>query len=130
VSPPPASPRFEVSGFLGRVLDPRRYRFALRDARHAGFRWSATRFRVLAARGERALVEAEPATGRTHQLRVHLAAAGAPIVGDELYGGAPAPRLQLHAASIALAHGGARLEVEAPLPGDLESELLALGRAP
>jgi tRNA pseudouridine32 synthase / 23S rRNA pseudouridine746 synthase len=50
--------------------------------------------------GER--VALQPITGRTHQLRVHLAAVGHPIVGDALYGGAPHPRLLLHAQQIEL----------------------------
>jgi 23S rRNA-/tRNA-specific pseudouridylate synthase len=46
-----------------------------------------TVFRVLQRREGRALIEAMPATGRTHQIRVHLAAAGHPVLGDSLYGG-------------------------------------------
>lgn len=46
----------------------------------------------------------QPVTGRSHQLRVHCAASGFPIVGDALYGGEPAPRLMLHAAHLSLAH--------------------------
>jgi len=50
-------------------------------------------------------VELEPVTGRTHQLRVHMAAIGHPILGDALYGdAASAPRLLLHATSLSLAH--------------------------
>jgi RluA family pseudouridine synthase len=45
-----------------------------------------THFRVVQAFAEKALVEARPLTGRTHQIRVHLAAAGHPVVGDALYG--------------------------------------------
>jgi 23S rRNA (cytosine1962-C5)-methyltransferase len=63
-----------------------------------------TRYRVLERQGERALVELSPETGRTHQLRVQLAAAGAPIAGDTLYEGAPAPRLLLHATQLAIQH--------------------------
>jgi 23S rRNA-/tRNA-specific pseudouridylate synthase len=43
------------------------------------------------------LVRAEPVTGRTHQLRVHLSEYGMPIIGDRTYGGEPAERLMLHA---------------------------------
>ncbi len=53
-------------------------------------------YRVLAEQGGRALVELQPETGRMHQLRVQLAAMGAPIAGDDLYGGAPSWRLLLH----------------------------------
>ncbi len=63
-----------------------------------------TRFRVLQRRGDRMLCELSPETGRTHQIRVQLAAAGAPVVGDPLYGGAPATRLMLHAAELGLRH--------------------------
>lgn len=64
-----------------------------------------------------------PLTGRTHQLRVHCALIGTPIVGDGKYGGEAArveglsPRLHLHARKIVLPHpSGGRLEVSAPLP--------------
>ncbi len=49
-------------------------------------------------------LEAEPLTGRTHQIRVHAAQSGIPILGDTLYGGTPAPRLYLHAAELRLKH--------------------------
>jgi RluA family pseudouridine synthase len=55
----------------------------------AGGKRAVTDYRVLRDDGDRSLVECRPRTGRTHQLRVHLAEAGHPIVGDELYG---APR--------------------------------------
>ena len=45
-----------------------------------------TRFRVLKTKGDVSLVEARPFTGRTHQIRVHLAATGHPVLGDRLYG--------------------------------------------
>ncbi|MCX8156741.1 MAG: RluA family pseudouridine synthase [Verrucomicrobiae bacterium] len=48
-----------------------------------------THFRVLAGHPHLTLVEARPLTGRTHQIRLHLAAAGCPVTGDELYGGQP-----------------------------------------
>jgi RluA family pseudouridine synthase len=59
------------------------------DARHG--KDAETHFRVLQAGPERALVEARPLTGRTHQIRVHFAASGHPVVGDELYGKSEPP---------------------------------------
>jgi 23S rRNA pseudouridine1911/1915/1917 synthase len=80
------------------------------------------------------LVEARPRTGRRHQVRVHLAHAGLPILGDALYGDAgAAPRLMLHAARLVLTHPvkGGVLAIECPLPPDfsaLVSRLRAAGR--
>jgi 23S rRNA (cytosine1962-C5)-methyltransferase len=65
---------------------------------------AVTHVRVVRRVGQRTLLELELETGRTHQARVQLAHAGAPIAGDALYGGAHAPRLLLHAESIALEH--------------------------
>ena len=100
-------------------------------------RWRATRaangipalteYRVLYAGADFCLVELLPQTGRTHQLRAHLTALGAPILGDKRYGGAaqagelPAPRCLLHARALELAHPGTGQPVrfEAPVPEDL-----------
>jgi tRNA pseudouridine32 synthase/23S rRNA pseudouridine746 synthase len=68
---------------------------------------SLTRYRLLAfdATSNTSRVELEPVTGRTHQLRVHMAAIGHPILGDALYGdAASAPRLLLHASTLRFAH--------------------------
>jgi 23S rRNA pseudouridine1911/1915/1917 synthase len=68
-------------------------------------------------------------TGRTHQVRVHLAAIGHPVVGDARYGGdrpaLPAPRPALHAARLGFRHPttGDQLAFDSPLPGDLEEVL-------
>ncbi|HSW37188.1 MAG TPA: RluA family pseudouridine synthase [Candidatus Saccharimonadales bacterium] len=59
-----------------------------------------TQYEVSRSNGKLSLVELSPQTGRTHQLRVHLAQLGHPIVGDNLYGGKPAERLFLHALSL------------------------------
>lgn len=59
-----------------------------------------TSFRVLQSKGKTSLIEAHPYTGRTHQIRVHLAGAGHPCVGDELYG--PADKLELGLRAIRL----------------------------
>jgi RluA family pseudouridine synthase len=60
-----------------------------------------TGFRVVAQGDGAALVEARPFTGRTHQIRVHLAHCGLPIVGDSTYGGGSAARMMLHCCSMA-----------------------------
>lgn len=66
---------------------------------------SLTRYRVLLKSSDRTRVDLEPVTGRTHQLRVHMAAIGHPILGDALYGDvASASRLMLHACSLAFHH--------------------------
>lgn len=102
-----------------------------------------TRCRLLERRGEHALVEARPETGRQHQIRVHLSAIGCPIVGDKLYGPDPTclleymdtgwsaslaarlmlPRHALHAADVTFWHPISRreLSVSCPLAGDLQA---------
>ncbi len=73
-------------------------------------------FRVLATGKGAALVEATPHTGRTHQLRVHLAYSGFPVVGDSSYGGAPAPRMMLHCRSMTFkAAEGRNIRAVAPV---------------
>ena len=73
------------------------------------------------------LVEARPKTGRTHQIRVHMASVGHPVAGDATYG-RPAPGLDrhfLHAHCLAFDHPrtGNRLKLESPLPNDLQTFL-------
>ena len=66
---------------------------------------SLTHFRLLNFADGNSRVELQPVTGRTHQLRVHMAAIGHPILGDGLYGDtASAPRLLLHACNLQLDH--------------------------
>ena len=84
-----------------------------------------THYRVIRAAGERALVELELDTGRTHQIRVHLAHMGCPLTGDFLYGQeAPGAisRPALHSARLSLTHPvtGERLDFSCPLPMDME----------
>jgi len=71
---------------------------------HLGASLAETRFRVVSRSSEGTLVEAEPITGRTHQIRAQAADLGFPILGDRLYGGTPANRLYLHAAELVLRH--------------------------
>lgn len=76
-----------------------------------------TAYETIAESDECSMLELKPRTGRTHQLRVHLVHQGKPIVGDELYGGEPADRLMLHAASLTLKlPSGEEKTFEAPLP--------------
>lgn len=95
-----------------------------------------THFKVLECLPDATLLEVRPVTGRTHQIRVHLAAAGHPIAGDAVYGRKKVakqyPRLFLHARSISFLHPGTgeRLEFAAPLPPELEMVLEAERRRP
>ncbi|HEY6095926.1 MAG TPA: RluA family pseudouridine synthase [Gallionellaceae bacterium] len=78
---------------------------------------SLTRYRVLAHEAQGTRVELEPVTGRTHQLRVHLAAIGHPILGDSLYGdAASAPRLLLHACTLGFVHPGSGIALQFASP--------------
>lgn len=99
-------------------------------------RTAVTHWTVLEHFREATLVRLRPETGRTHQLRVHLAALGHPILGDRVYGARrppsarlpSPPRQALHAEEIGFAHpaSGERMVVRAALPEDLELVLAAL----
>ncbi|HXW71485.1 MAG TPA: RNA pseudouridine synthase [Methylocella sp.] len=82
-----------------------------------------TLWRVLRRFGDRALLELRPLTGRTHQLRVHCAARGFPILGDAVYGTGGAIGLQLHARSITvpLYKNKDPIRVEAPIPSHMSA---------
>ena len=125
--PPQAEGRVELALHAAR-------RGKTRPARpgEAGAKPAATQYRSLSRwrfdGALVALVELEPETGRQHQLRVHLRALGAPILGDRLYGrsavelaGSPLARLALHAARLTLPGGPGRAarSFEAPLAADL-----------
>jgi 23S rRNA pseudouridine1911/1915/1917 synthase len=120
--------RFTVDAPLGRSGPRIRVRTAA--GRHA-----ETGFEVLEAFGRSTLLEAVPRTGRTHQIRVHLAAVGHPILGDRAYGGGGDDaralglgRPFLHSHRIAFEHPvtGERIELEDPLPPDLMEALARL----
>jgi 23S rRNA pseudouridine1911/1915/1917 synthase len=150
--PRPAEGRIEAA--IGRDRKDRK-RMAVLPAGRRGARPAATRYRVLAelptaaARPRFAWLGCELETGRTHQIRVHLAHRGYPVVADATYGGGvrkalslpPADRTlashvvaglkrqALHAAALEFrhpVHGGA-LVFRAPLPADLAGALAALG---
>jgi tRNA pseudouridine32 synthase / 23S rRNA pseudouridine746 synthase len=90
---------------------------------------AVTDYRVLDAADGRAWLELRPRTGRTHQIRVHCAALGTPIIGDPTYGGPADYKLQLHARAISLPLYPAKppVAVAAPVPPHMRGLLTALG---
>lgn len=107
-------------------------RVAAFDAK--GAQGSRSRYRTLSSGEQGALVELQPFTGRMHQLRVHMAHIGRPLIGDVRYGGAltaagrAAPRLMLHAVSLRFPHpdGGERT-IRAEPPEDFRALAEAMG---
>ena len=95
-------------------------------------RVATTEYELLGSARGRSLLLLRPVTGRTHQIRVHLAAVGLPIVGDHVYGkrGADGGRQLLHAWQLEVPHpAGGRLTVTAPLADDMAAEIRACGLA-
>ncbi|WP_240476619.1 RluA family pseudouridine synthase [Geminicoccus roseus] len=90
---------------------------------------AVTDIRVIARADGVALVEARPRTGRTHQIRVHLKALAAPLLGDRIYGGADtASRLMLHARAIEIPWmAGETIRAQAPLPPDFQAQMRRYG---
>jgi 23S rRNA pseudouridine1911/1915/1917 synthase len=101
-------------------------------------RRAVTEFRVLERLGEFTAVEARLQTGRTHQIRVHLASLGYPVVGDPAYGGRrrrpvePFQGLALHATALAFVHPatGRRMEFSSPVPARIGQLLSHLRHPP
>lgn len=140
------------SGTVSASISRDRVRRTRMTTRHARGREAISHYKVLrridSASGKFSLLEVRIDTGRTHQIRVHLASLGHPVVGDTLYG-APAqlrsrdrdrkrenesaislPRNFLHAAELELAHPrtGARISLSSPLPAELQAFLDMLER--
>lgn len=130
---PPDPERGEWTWAIG--MDPRqpRSRVAL-DAGSADGRRARTRYQSRRVDERVAVLDLWPQTGRTHQLRVHAAAAHCPLLGDRHYGGqvrlvagdgrvARAGRVMLHCAELSLPDpsGGATLELHAPVPDDMRA---------
>jgi 23S rRNA pseudouridine1911/1915/1917 synthase len=127
---------------IGRARDPKLRAVQGRDAVPASTRYAVT----AVAPGGVAMLAVAPVTGRTHQIRVHSAHAGAPLLGDRAYGGPTRltlpggrvlepGRIALHAARVVVPRGrggeaGEPLVLSAPLPPELESLWSALGGEP
>jgi 23S rRNA pseudouridine1911/1915/1917 synthase len=138
----PQRPEGEITAAIGR--DPvRRQKMSVRAPRG---REARSRYSVHSAFDGAALLRVRILTGRTHQIRVHLASIGHPVAGDAAYGGRRTPgcrtaaaraaleslaRPALHAARLAFTHpaSGARLELESPLPPDIAAVVRRLESA-
>ncbi len=139
------------SGTIAASISRDRIRRIRMTTRHAGGREAVSHYRVVrrldTAFGKLTLVEVKIDTGRTHQIRVHMASLGHPVVGDKLYG-APAelkhgsgrgkpegaetislPRNFLHSAHLELTHPrtGETLAFQSPLPPELQAFLTVVG---
>ena len=79
---------------------------------------STTKYEVIARRKNTTLMKVQPLTGRTHQIRAHLAAIGHPIVGDTLYGAQKAQRIKLHCQTLCFIHPYTGNIVEVTAPAD------------
>ncbi len=83
-----------------------------------------TKYRVLERRTDSTLIELEPVTGRTNQLRIHCTAIGHPIIGDVKRGGRPFERLCLHASRLSFNHPivGNRMELSSDMPAKMKTQ--------
>jgi tRNA pseudouridine32 synthase/23S rRNA pseudouridine746 synthase len=126
IAPGPPEPRSgRIEAALRREEIGREAYMRVCEPDHPDAQEALSTYRTVAAGEGAALVELNPKTGRMHQLRVHLASIGRPILGDIRYGGAltlngqPVPRLMLHALALAFPHpdGGVR-RIEASPPDD------------
>jgi 23S rRNA pseudouridine1911/1915/1917 synthase len=125
----PGTPDGLIDAPIGRDANQRKQMTVTPDGRQA-----ITEFHVLEHFAEYSLLEVLPKTGRTHQIRVHLAFIGCPVVGDTVYGrrkqGIKMKRHFLHATSITFDLPGSieTITIEAPLPVGLQDILNKLPR--
>lgn len=115
--------QWEIQNYLAEVRDPILKKMKMRSVQSGGSK-AHTRFRKIRTFKKGCLIEAQPLSGRMHQIRVHLAELGMGIFGDDIYP-APtsplAPRLMLHAQSLEFTHPftGEFIKVECPIPQDI-----------
>jgi len=123
--------KLTVQAALAKVRWSGEYRMEIADQGKP----AVTHFRPVSIARRASLLEATIATGRTHQIRVHAAAQGHPLAGDDKYGDAEFNRLAatwglrrlfLHAHSLSLSLGGREIDVSAPLDDDLKAVLAYL----
>lgn len=107
------------------LTEGRDLRVRASDRPRDGSKQAVTRYRLISTRGQFSLVEVTLETGRKHQIRVHLAGLGCPVIGDSSYGAKtnPVGRLGLHAWRLAFDHPRTkqRMEFEAPFPSRLRN---------
>jgi 23S rRNA pseudouridine1911/1915/1917 synthase len=127
IRPQKLPPRaFSVDNFMDRIT-PKSARGKWGAVRTGGER-ALTNFKILEEHTHGLLVQANPETGRTHQIRVHLSGLQMPLYGDDLYGGPnkignwSVPRIMLHATSLTFPHpiDGREICVTAPIPQDFQ----------
>ncbi|MEI6827855.1 MAG: RluA family pseudouridine synthase [Desulfuromonadales bacterium] len=124
VSGRPAEERWIVDAPIGKIASAR---YGVVE----GGKPSMTEFRTVSSSGDVSLVEAKPLTGRTHQIRVHLASVGLPIIGDSSYGGQAAGRMMLHCAAMTFQNAKkTAVRVTAPLDGEFKELVGGLTQTP
>ena len=139
----PVPARGRIEGRIGRSAKDRKKMAMLDESDQGRGKHAVTHYRTRTPMSGAALVECKLETGRTHQVRVHMAAKGFPLLGDPVYGGkGPKEEQQLlrtlgfrrqalHAAMLQFIHPATKenLAFESPLPGDMQELMRALSRS-
>ena len=123
----PDQERAVIEAPLGRLQSGNRRLGVVSKGRHA-----ETEYETVKVTDKNSLLHVKPYTGRTHQIRIHLAAIGIPVVGDSLYGTSSGSRHLLHSWRLTFPHpDGGQLEVTAPIPDDFldAAQKMGLGSA-